>query len=114
MRINIFIVSLILAIFLSLIGVIGDFFVKIASEQKGFLGLKWLLVGALVYALTAFGWFYVMRHVKLTTLGVFYAISTVIFLTLLSVFYFKESLNYYELIGVVLAIISLILLSRFV
>lgn len=54
-----------------------------------------------------------MKYIKLSTLGVFYGISTVLFLTIISVFYFKENLNIYEIIGIVGAIISLILLGKF-
>ncbi|MBS3079490.1 hypothetical protein J4218_05180 [Candidatus Pacearchaeota archaeon] len=110
---DIFILSLIIAVILALIGVLGDFFVKVASNNTGFSGYKWLILGAVIYSLTSIGWFFVMRHVKLSTLGVYYAISTVIFLTMVSVFYFKESLNHYEIIGIVLAIVSLILLAKF-
>ena len=77
------------------------------------MDIKWFLLGFILYALTAFGWFYVMKNIKLSTLGVFYAISTIIFLIIVGVFYFKEPLNNYEIAGVVLAILSLILLGKF-
>ncbi len=97
---------------LALIGVLGDFFIKLSSVKSP-ANLKIFLLGLVIYASTAFGWFFVMRHVKLSTLGVFYALGTVLFLTILSVGYFKESLNHYEALGIILAIISLILLARF-
>ena len=105
--------SLLLAILMAMIGVAGDFFIKISGNGKKFIDLKWFIVGLVIYAITAFGWFYLMKHVKWSTLGVFYAVSTVLFVTLLSVFYFKESLNSYEIIGIAIAIISLIMLGRF-
>jgi drug/metabolite transporter (DMT)-like permease len=75
--------------------------------------IRWFILGFMIYALTAFGWFYVMKNIKLATLGVFYAISTIIFLVLVGIFYFRESLNVYEIIGIGLAIVSLVILGRF-
>jgi len=105
-------IAIILAIFLGLVGVAGDFFIKLASSGTK-PPVRWFVIGALVYAVTAFGWFYVYRHIKLSTSAVFYAISTVLFLTAVSVFYFKEKLNIYEIIGIAMAVISLVLLKRF-
>lgn len=105
--------SLLLIIFLSLVGVVGDFFIKLSGSGAKFMELKWFIIGFLIYALTAFGWFYVMKNVKLATLGVFYAISTVIFLTIVGVIFFKEHLSIYEIVGVITGIISLVLLGKF-
>ncbi len=106
-------VPIIIAVFLSLVGVIGDFFIKLSGQGIKFMEIKWFVIGFLIYGLTAFGWFYVMKDIKLATLGVFYAVSTVIFLVIVGVFYFKESLNVYEIVGISLALISLIILGRF-
>ena len=104
---------ILIVISLAIIGVVGDFFIKLAGNGPRYIDLKWFILGLVIYTLTAFGWFYVMKHINLATLGVFYAISTVLFLTLISAFYFKEGFNIYEGMGIVFAIISLILLSRF-
>jgi multidrug transporter EmrE-like cation transporter len=69
--------------------------------------------GFLVYASTAFGWVFVMRHLKLGTIGVVYSVSMVLLLTLVGTRWFGESLNYSEMAGIALAILSLILLVRF-
>lgn len=105
--------AILLAIFLGLVGVLGDFFVKLASSSPKSV-VKYFIIGSLVYASTAFGWFYVYRHMKLATSAVFYAISTILFLTAVGIFYFKERLNTYEIIGIIMAIISLVLLKKFV
>lgn len=106
------IITILVVVLLSVVGVLGDFFVKLAGLGK-IMDVRWFVLGALVYAMTAFGWFYVMRHAKLTTLGVVYTVSTVLFLTALSVFYFKERINIVELIGIATGILSLVLLARF-
>jgi len=107
------ILALLGTILLALVGVAGDFFINLAGEGKKFIDWKWFTLGLIIYASTAFGWFFLMKHIKLSTLGAFYAVSTVLFLTIVSVFYFKESVNTKEVFGIGLAIISLILLGKF-
>jgi len=75
--------------------------------------VKYFVIGALIWASVVFGWYFVYKHIKLSTSAVFYAISTVLSLTAVSVFYFKEKLNVYEIIGIGFAILSLVLLKRF-
>ena len=51
-----------------------------------------------------------MKHLKLATISVVYSVSLVLLLTAIGVVLFRESLNYYfELIGIVLAVVSLVL-----
>jgi small multidrug resistance pump len=107
------VLSLIFAVTLALVGVVGDFFIKLSGNGAKFIEVRWFVIGFLIYAATAFGWFYVMKNVKWATLGVFYSVSTVLFVTVVSVFYFKESLNSYEIFGIIIALVSLILLGRF-
>ncbi len=111
--INIKLLSLLGVILLSAMGAIGDSFIKLSGAGKIFMDVKWFIVGFVIYAATAFGWFFVMKNIKLSTLGVFYAVSTIIFLIIVGVFYFKEPLNNYEIVGIILAIVSLILLGKF-
>ena len=67
----------------------------------------------MVYASTAFGWVFVMKHLKLATISVVYSVSMVLLLTTIGVVFFRESLNYYEIVGLIMAVDSLILLVRF-
>lgn len=110
---NIKIISLLVVLLIALIETAADFFIKLSGSGKEYMNLKWFIPGFILYSATAFLWFYAVKHEKLFTAGVFFAVFTVLFLTLISVFYFKESLNIYEAIGIVLAVISLILLGRF-
>jgi drug/metabolite transporter (DMT)-like permease len=107
------IIAIILAIFLGIVGVAGDFFIKLAGSGLKTPVIKWFIIGSAIWASSAFGWYFVYKYMKLSTAGVFYAISTVLFLACISIFYFKEKLNIYEIIGIAAAIISLILLKRF-
>jgi multidrug transporter EmrE-like cation transporter len=54
-----------------------------------------------------------MRHLKLATIGVLYSVSLVLLLTAVGVVLFRESLSYFEIIGIILAVASLVLLMRF-
>ena len=107
------IIAFLAGIGLSITTVFADSLIKYASLQKGFSGWPALFWGAVIYGLTAFGWFFVVQKVKLSTIGVLYGVSCVILLTLVSVFYFKEKINLIEIFAIVLAIISLMILFRF-
>ena len=98
---------------MAIVGAIGDFFIKLAGNGPKFIEIKWFVVGALVYLSTAIGWFYVMKEIKLSSLGVIYSLTTVLLLVGVGVFYFHERLNIYEIFGIIMAIASVILLSRF-
>ena len=54
-----------------------------------------------------------MKHLKLATISVLYSVSLVLLLTAIGVVLFRESLNYLEVIGIVFAVVSLVLLMRF-
>jgi small multidrug resistance pump len=55
----------------------------------------------------------VMRHLKLATISVVYSVSMILLLTGVGAVFFREALSPYEIVGLVLAIASLVLLVRF-
>jgi len=97
----------------SVVGVVGDYFLKLASTREHPLGTGSFYVGFALYASTAFGWVFVMRHLKLATISVLYSVSMILLLTAVGVVMFRESLSYFELAGIVLAVAALVLLMRF-
>jgi multidrug transporter EmrE-like cation transporter len=97
----------------SVVGVVGDYFLKLASGAASPLRSRWFYVGFCVYASTAFGWVFVMRHLKLATIGVLYSVSMVLLLALVGTCRFGERLSYAEMAGLVLAVAALVLLGRF-
>ncbi len=100
---------------LSIVTVVGDYFIKLSGSKPGyFIDLNSFWLGLILYIFSAVGWFFVMKNVKLSTVGIVYGITTSILLVIIGIFYFKETLNAYELAGVGLGLISLILLTRFV
>jgi small multidrug resistance pump len=105
--------AVVITIAFSVLGVLGDYFLKLASAHEHSLKTMWFYIGFVVYASTAFGWVFVMKQLKLATISVVYSVSMVVLLTAIGVVFFRESLNYYEIAGLVMAIASLILLIRF-
>ncbi len=103
----------VVAVAMSCFGILGDYFLKRASAADRPLLTRWFGVGLAMYASTAFAWVFVMRHLKLATIGVIYSVCMILLLTAMGVFLFGESLNRYEVAGIVLAIASILLLSRF-
>lgn len=105
--------AVVVTIAFSLMGVLGDYFLKVASEKEHSLKSPWFYLGFALYASTAFGWVFVMKHLKMATISVLYSVSMIVLLTAVGVIFFRESLKAAELAGLVLAIASLILLMRF-
>ena len=106
-------IAVLVTIAFSAVGVLGDYFLKRASLAPNSLRTGWFYVGFAVYASTALGWVFVMKHLKLATISVVYSISMVLLLTAVGVVVFREPLNYYEMAGLAMAIASLVLLVRF-
>jgi small multidrug resistance pump len=106
-------VAVLVTIAFSVVGVVGDYFLKLASNREQPLGTGWFYLGFALYASTAFGWVFVMRHLKLATISVLYSVSMILLLTAVGVVMFRESLNYSELTGIALAVVALVLLMRF-
>ena len=106
-------VALVVTLAFSLVGVAGDYFLKLASAHENVLKTQAFYVGFCLYASTAFGWVFVMKHLKLATISVVYSVSMVLLLTGIGVAVFGETLSSSEITGLILAIASLILLMRF-
>jgi drug/metabolite transporter (DMT)-like permease len=105
--------AVIVTLAFSVVGVLGDYFLKLASREPQSLRTPWFYVGFALYAATAFGWVFVMKHLKLGTISVLYSVSMVVLLTAVGVVIFRETLNAYEIAGLIMAIAALILLVRF-
>jgi drug/metabolite transporter (DMT)-like permease len=98
---------------LSLLAVVGDYFLKRASSEDAPFRTGTFLIGFVIYASTAFGTVFVFRHLKLATSGVVYAMCLVLMLTVLGIVGFRETLKPGEMVGIAMAIGALVLLARF-
>ena len=104
---------LVVTVAFSVVGIVGDSLLKLASEQRAPLRSGWFYLGFAVYASTAFGWVYVLRHLKMATIGAVYSVSMILLLTGVGAAAFGQRLNASEVAGLAMAIGSLVLLMRF-
>ena len=105
--------AVVITLLFSVVGVVGDYFLKLASQEKHSFRSPWFYIGFCVYASTAFGWLFVMKHLKLATVSVVYSVSMVVLLTTIGVVFFQETLSIYEFAGILMAVGALVLLTRF-
>lgn len=93
--------------------VLGDDFIKLASRKHAsYLSFEFGF-GALLYVITAAGFLLAMRHMSLASIGVLYAVLTIVLMTALGVFVFKETLVPREIAGILMAFGAIGLMSRF-
>jgi drug/metabolite transporter (DMT)-like permease len=93
--------------------IVGDYYLKIASNSPKPFRTMPFAIGVAVFAATSVGWVYVLRHLKLGAVGVVYGVSTVLFMALLGRVAFGETFRWYEVTGVLLGVASIVLLARF-
>jgi small multidrug resistance pump len=105
--------AILVAATMSAVGILGDYFLKRASEAQQPLATPSFLIGFVLYASTALAWTFVMRHLTLATIGVIYAMCMILLLALMGVVVFNEPLHRSETVGIVLALAALVLLARF-
>lgn len=91
---------------------VGDYCIKLASERTSGVTSYTFYLGAILYALPAVGWFFLMRQHSLATIGVFYSASTIILLAALGYFVFKENFGMREMVGIMLAVASVVVMSH--
>jgi drug/metabolite transporter (DMT)-like permease len=106
-------IALLVAVGLAAVGVLADYFLKLASNQTVSVRSPWFWTGLGVYAAMAGGWVYVMRHLSFTEIGIVYSVATILLLTLVGTLVLGEGLRAHEVLGVVMAVGSLALLTRF-
>lgn len=97
---------------ITLLTLLGDYFIKVASDTRDGLVTPRFFFGAVLYGLTAIGWFFLMKDHSLAAIGVMYSAATIMLLAGLGYFVFKEQLGFREMAGVALALASVALMSN--
>lgn len=105
--------ALLVAAGLACVGVLADYFLKLASDRPASTQSGWFWLGVVVYAGMGGGWVWVMRHLSFAEIGIVYSVTTVLALTGVGVVVLHETLRTHELLGAAMAIGSLLLLARF-
>lgn len=90
---------------------LGDYFLKIATGKVGGMASGWFAAGAMTYGLLAIGWYFLMKSNSLATIAVMFSASTILLLTALGHFVFKEQFGLREGIGVSLAVLSVVVMN---
>jgi uncharacterized membrane protein len=93
--------------------ILGDYFVKKSSIEAGYSGWKQLVLGGFLYGISAIGWFWVYRSVKVFTVGAIHSLGIIILTIFLSIIIFKEKISFMEVVGILLGIVSLTILLRY-
>jgi len=99
-------------LFTALIVVVGDFAIKTAADAGHAVSSVFVVVGVLLYAISALFWFFAMHHVTLAQAGVAYSMITLIALAMIGALWFDEPLFLREYAGLGCALLSMVLMSR--
>ena len=91
--------------------IIGDYFIKVASEKTEGLLTPAFSIGLVFYGSTAIGWYFLMKVHSLAAIRVLYSASTILLLTALGYFVFNESIGLRDGLGITLAILSVVVMS---
>lgn len=104
-------ISLILLGIVTVVTLIGDYFLKMATRKPEGMASAWFVVGAATYGLLAIGWYFLMKSNSLATIAVMFSASTILLLTALGHFVFKEPFGVREGLGVSLAVLSVVVMN---
>jgi drug/metabolite transporter (DMT)-like permease len=96
----------------TLVTLLGDYFIKLASDKPDGLLSHTFALGLIFYGLPAIGWFFLMRSHSLAAIGVLYSASTILLLAALGVFVFKEAFGWREAVGMLLAISAVLVVGQ--
>lgn len=105
-------IAILVTIALSILASGGDYFLKLASQNASPYTSSGFFLGLSAHGIAAAGWVWVLQHLKLAYVGVFYCVSIVLLLSVIGWIAFDEKLRPGEILGVALAIVSLVLLAR--
>lgn len=104
--------SFVLLALVTVMTVGGDYFIKTATGHAAGMHSALFVVGAALYGLSAIGWFYLMRTHTLTWLAVSYSAATLVFVALLGVVAFGETLRSRDVLAMAMALGALFLINQ--
>ena len=89
----------------------GDYCIKLVTGKIGGLLSAQFIVGAVLYGITATGWFFLMKNNPLAIIGVLFSASTFILLAALGTLVFKERFGWREVGGIFLAVMAVVVIG---
>lgn len=96
---------------LSAVTALADIFVKKAAEMDR-IDSVYLVLAALIFGASSYGWFFVLKYINLATLGGIYSLATILLLVLAGTVLFDERLKAADLVVIAASIIALIVFWR--
>lgn len=90
---------------------LGDYFLKMAAGKTEGMRTGWFAAGVVSYALLAIGWYFLMKGNSLATIGVMFSALTILLLTALGYFVFKEQFGVREALGISLALLAVFVMN---
>ncbi len=93
--------------------VIGDIFLKNSTITTGKTSVINLIIGIIIYLLSTFGFVQMYKVMQFSNSGVIYSIVSILLFVGIGLVVYKETISTGEWIGIALAIIAIILMSRF-
>lgn len=101
-------IGLLLVLIGGLILTIGDVFMKQWSFNNNWLTFS---IGLLTWTIGLVFLAFSFKYKNIAVASLIFSLSNVIFLTLLSWIYYKEALTTYQLIGMIIGVVSVIFLE---
>jgi drug/metabolite transporter (DMT)-like permease len=94
-------------VFVAAATLVGDYFIKTSALSQAGIHNPRLAIGAVIYALTAIGWFFLMRSHSLAMVAVIFTAMTTVVLVGMGYFLFDEGFRARDGIGLALSILAL-------
>lgn len=107
------IIATIFILLITTITATGDYFLKKSGQNTNTLFNKHLITGTLIYTFTSIMWAFTYKYMKFSTSVTIYSIFSIIIFAFIGVFIFKDTISIIEIIGIIFAILSLVILVRF-
>ena len=83
----------------------------IKAVSNGMLSTSWMTLPVILYAVSPFIFLTGLRSHSLTILNLVWDLSSDLIITLIGLFFFKESISYTKMVGVCLSFVALFLMS---
>ncbi|WP_103334598.1 hypothetical protein [Pseudotabrizicola formosa] len=96
----------------TLLTIMGDYLIKLATLSPQGLRSAQFAIGALCYGAPAVAWYALMQTHSLAMVAVLYSTATLILLTLLGVMVFRESFGLRDGLGVTLALAAVLVMHK--
>ncbi|ABG30900.1 hypothetical protein RD1_1253 [Roseobacter denitrificans OCh 114] len=99
-------------IFTALIVIIGDSIIKVAADAGHAISSSYVVIGVVLYGVSAVLWFFAMQHITLVQAAVAYSMLTLVALAIIGALWFNEPLHLREYAGLACALLAMVLMSR--